>query len=61
LKPNGTYPLNEQGKQVLIEYAAPSDVPTLMSEVIDYINEVSTQDLQPKQAVIPRQPLPNPR
>lgn len=34
-EPNGTYTVTEDGKQVFIEYAPPSDVPDLMREWLD--------------------------
>ena len=38
IEPNGTYALDDKGKQVYIEYAQPADVPALMQEIITFIN-----------------------
>jgi len=45
VEPNGTYTVDENGKQVYIEYASPKDVPKLMEEVIAYINQQRTLNL----------------
>ena len=37
-EPNGTYALNDAGKQVFIEYALPQSVPALMRELISVLN-----------------------
>jgi len=49
-EPNGTYALDEDGKQVFIEYALPEDVPALMREIIDYINKVNSTSIPLKEA-----------
>ncbi len=41
VEPNGTYALDDAGKQVFIEYAAPAHVPALMKMIIDAINTAS--------------------
>lgn len=38
VEPNGTYAVDDSGAQVFVEYAAPEDVPALMAEVIDCVN-----------------------
>jgi hypothetical protein len=38
LEPNGTYAIGPDGEQVFIEYALPVDVPSLILEVIEAIN-----------------------
>ena len=38
VEPNGTYIVTADGRQVYLEYAAPSEVPYLMNEIIDEIN-----------------------
>ncbi len=38
---NGTYAMDDEGKQVFIEYAAPADVPALMQTIIGYVNTAS--------------------
>jgi Fic family protein len=40
VEPNGTYAVDEQGRQVFIEYAAPAAVPKLMAELIDCTNHI---------------------
>jgi len=45
VEPNGTYAVDENGKQVYIEYASPKDVPVLMAEVIDYANTQVKQEI----------------
>ena len=40
LEPNGTYVVTRDGRQVYLEYAAPSEVPHLMSEIIEEINDL---------------------
>lgn len=40
VEPNGTYMVAADGRQVFIEYALPSSVPVLMSEIIEFINAV---------------------
>lgn len=39
VEPNGAYALDDNGKQIFIEYAQPVAVPKLMSELISFINE----------------------
>jgi len=41
LEPNGTYAVDQNGNQVYVEYAPPKAVPTLIQEIIRYINDVS--------------------
>jgi len=50
VEPNGTYALDNNGKQVFIEYALPQHVPKLMQEVIGYINEMKSVSLQLEKA-----------
>ena len=45
VEPNGTYMVNEQGRQIFLEYALPAAVPVLMGEVIEYINSTSSKDI----------------
>jgi Fic family protein len=45
LEPNGTYAVNEQGRQIFIEYAMPADVPALMAKWLEWFNQQLTQDL----------------
>lgn len=45
VEPNGTYTVTREGKQQFLEYAAPADVPVLMSEIIDTINNTGTLTL----------------
>jgi len=45
VEPNGTYALDEEGKQVFIEYASPASTPSLMLEIIKFINNESTTSI----------------
>jgi len=45
VEPNGTHMVAADGRQVFIEYAMPSSVPVLMSEVIDFTNAVNVNDI----------------
>lgn len=40
-EPNGTYALDDDGKQIFIEYASPGEVPVLMQEIIGFLNAAS--------------------
>jgi Fic family protein len=42
---NGTYAIDKNGRQLFIEYATPTTVPILMTELINYINTVDIQSL----------------
>ena len=50
VEPNGTYAVDENGKQVYIEYASPKDVPVLMEEVIKYTNNQSRREISEEDA-----------
>jgi len=50
VEPNGTYAVDNNGKQFFLEYAHPSAVSTLMQEIIDYINESLKPDIPLEQA-----------
>lgn len=41
VEPNGTYAVDESGRQLFIEYAAPSEVAALMKEIVTFINTAS--------------------
>lgn len=41
VEPNGTYALDDDGKQIFIEYAAPVEVSALMKAIVDEINAAS--------------------
>lgn len=45
VEPNGTYAVDDNGKQISIEYAAPSEVPALMKEIIAFINSASKSNI----------------
>ena len=45
VEPNGTHMVAADGRQVFIEYAMPSSVPVLMTEVIDFTNAVNVNDI----------------
>ena len=47
---NGTYALDDDGKQIFIEYASPGDVSALMQEIMDFINTISKTDITLEQA-----------
>jgi Fic family protein len=40
LEPNGAYAISKEGAQTFIEYALPSHVPTLMSQLITYVDDI---------------------
>ena len=40
VRPNGTYTVTADEQQVYLEYALPADVPSLMNELINYINSM---------------------
>lgn len=42
LEPNGVYAITSSGRQTYIEYASPSVVPALMTELIDDVNSIDT-------------------
>ena len=44
VEPNGTHAITADGGQVFIEYAIPSSVPVLMSEIIEYTNAVDVRN-----------------
>ena len=50
VEPNGTYAINDEGKQVFVEYAHPSAVPVLIEGIIDCINEASVSTISLEQA-----------
>jgi len=45
LEPNGTYAIGPAGEQVFIEYALPADVPSLMLELIEAVNDAGDVDV----------------
>ncbi|MCX4026527.1 Fic family protein [Endozoicomonas sp. SM1973] len=45
VEPNGTYAVNKEGKQTFIEYAFPSDVPSLMNQWLITINQYNSENL----------------
>jgi len=45
VEPNGTYALDENGKQIFIEYAVPKEVPVLMDAIIYFINTASKSEI----------------
>jgi len=45
VEPNGTYAVTKDDEQVYIEYALPSDVPHLMSEIFSLINSTNSQEI----------------
>ena len=45
VEPNGTHMVAADGRQVFIEYAAPSSVPVLMTEIIDFTNAVNVDEI----------------
>jgi Fic family protein len=50
VEPNGTYAVDDEGRQIFIEYARPSEVPALMQEIITFINDASKSTLTIEQA-----------
>jgi Fic family protein len=51
LEPNGTYAVTADGRQTFIEYAAPRDVPALMSLWLAELNRLSEGDLSEIDAI----------
>jgi len=51
VEPNGTYAVTDDGKQTFIEYAAPEDVPALMSDWLAALNRLAGQLLSEADAV----------
>ena len=45
VEPNGTHMVAADGRQVFIEYAMPASVPALMTEIIKYINDTNTENV----------------
>jgi Fic family protein len=45
IEPNGTYAVTKKDQQVYIEYALPSEVPSLMSEIINELNSLDTEHI----------------
>jgi hypothetical protein len=45
VEPNGTHMVAADGRQVFIEYAMPSMVPVLMTEIIEFTNAVNVDDI----------------
>jgi len=45
VEPNGTHMVAADGRQVFIEYAMPSSVPVLMTEIIDFTNAVNVDEI----------------
>lgn len=50
VEPNGTHAVAADGSQVFIEYAMPHFVPVLMTEILDYINSMSSGAVTPASA-----------
>ena len=50
VEPNATHAIALDGRQAFIEYAPPSSVPTLMSEIIEYTNGISTVEVSERTA-----------
>jgi len=44
-EPNGTHAVAADGRQVFIEYAMPSAVPVLMTEIVNFINTVDPKNI----------------
>jgi Fic family protein len=51
-EPNGTYAVDNDGKQVFIDYASPADVPDLMQEWLAELKSISKQSLSIDEAVM---------
>ncbi len=51
VEPNGTYAVTEDGKQTFIEYAAPEDVPALMTDWLAELNRLTDAPLTESEAV----------
>jgi len=45
VEPNGTHMVAADGRQVFIEYAIPSSVPVLMTEIIEFTNSVNAENI----------------
>ena len=45
VEPNGTHAVAADGRQVFIEYAAPSAVPVLMTEIVNFINTSDPENI----------------
>jgi Fic family protein len=45
VEPNGTHMVTADGRQVFIEYASPSSVPVLMTEIINFTNAINVNDI----------------
>ncbi|MDH5545231.1 MAG: Fic family protein [Gammaproteobacteria bacterium] len=45
IEPNGTYAVTEDGQQIFIEYALPLYVPQLMSELIEFVNQIKLSEI----------------
>ena len=45
VEPNGTHMVAADGRQVFIEYAMPSSVPVLMTEIIEFTNAVKVENI----------------
>ncbi len=45
VEPNGTHMVAADGRQVFIEYAMPSSVPALMTEIIEFTNSVNAENI----------------
>lgn len=50
VEPNGTHVLDEDGRPMFIEYAAPADVPALMAEIINFVNAIDVDRLSASNA-----------
>lgn len=50
IETNGTYAISKEGKQTFIEYALPVHTPGLMSELIDFVNNIDVDELTLKNA-----------
>jgi len=51
VEPNGIYAVTEDGRQTFIEYAAPEDVPALMTEWLAELNRLAAEPLSETEAV----------
>ncbi|WP_295384420.1 Fic family protein [uncultured Thiodictyon sp.] len=51
LEPNGTYAVTADGRQTFIEYAAPRDVPALMTQWLAELNRLSQENLSEVDAI----------
>ena len=51
MEPNGTYAVTEEGRQPFIEYAAPEDLPGLMTEWLAELNRLAAEPLSENDAV----------